>query len=316
MVKHAAYLAVSLFLAHVTLSLFTSAKELAAMIREGPSGHEVAFAWAMAFTFALYFNFAWFREQLCVVLCPYGRLQSAMQDRDSLIIGYDEARGEPRGRLIKARVGAPDSPKQGDCVDCSRCVTACPTGIDIRAGLQMDCLACGQCADACDEVMVKVGRPKGLIRYDSLNGLSGKPRRVIRPRLVIYGGLLLASTLALGVSLLRRTPFEANLLRAQGAPFLLEGTTVRNQFELHLVNKNPVESTLRIEVTSPVPANITLPQRELRLGSLESFRVPVFVTVERTQRPIPFELRIEVMDALSGQRKELAARFLGPPSGG
>ncbi|MFL5354010.1 cytochrome c oxidase accessory protein CcoG [Archangium sp.] len=313
--KHGVFLVVSWLLAHVALALFVSVKDLDTMVREGPGGHGVPFAWAMAVTGALYFNFAWFREQLCVVLCPYGRLQSAMQDRDSLIIGYDIARGEPRGRLVKARLGTPEAPRQGDCVDCRKCVIACPTGIDIRNGLQMDCIACAQCVDACDEVMGKLGRSKGLVRYDSLNGLVGQPRRVVRSRLLLYGVLLLVSAIALTVALVGRTPFEANLLRFQGLPYFLEDTTVRNQFELHLVNKNPVDTTFTVRVDSPVPANVVVAQPRVKLGSLESFRLPLFVTVDRAQR-FPFTFQIEVADQASGQVKRLEARFLGPPTPG
>ncbi len=311
-VKHGLYLGVSWLLAHVALALFVSIKDLEAMVVEGPWGHGVPFAWAMAVTGALYFNFAWFREQLCVLLCPYGRLQSAMQDRDSLIIGYDLARGEPRGRLVKERLALPDAPRQGDCVDCRKCVIACPTGIDIRNGLQMDCIGCTQCVDACDEVMDKLGRPRGLVRYDSLNGLAGQPRRVLRSRLFVYGAFLLVSAVALTVGLVGRVPFEANLLRFQGMPYVLEGTTVRNQFELHLVNKNPTGTTFTLSVDSPVPASVVIPQRQVTLDSLEDFRVPLFITAERGQH-VPFTFRVEVADQASGQVKQLEARFLGPP---
>jgi cytochrome c oxidase accessory protein FixG len=313
--KHGAYAGVSMLISHAALSLFVSAGGLVSMVSAGPAASPVAFGWAMAVTGALYFNFAWFREQLCVVVCPYGRLQSVMQDRDSVIIGYDARRGEPRGRMLKAKPGEV-APPRGDCVDCRRCVAVCPTGIDIRNGLQMECLACAQCVDACDEVMDKVGRPRGLIRYDSLNGLAGQPHRVLRPRLVLYGVLMTAAVTGLVLSLVGRVPFEANLLRFQGTPYLIEGGTVRNQFELHLVNKNPGEATFTLRVDSPVPAQVVLPQAEVKLASLESFRVPLFITVQQERVPGPFTFQVEVKDSASGEVKRMEARFLGPEGPG
>ncbi|MBZ4416918.1 cytochrome c oxidase accessory protein CcoG [Myxococcus sp. RHSTA-1-4] len=313
--KHGAYVGVSMLISHAALSLFVSAGGLVSMVSAGPAASPVAFGWAMAVTGALYFNFAWFREQLCVVVCPYGRLQSAMQDRDSVIVGYDTKRGEPRGRMLKVKPGEV-APPRGDCVDCRRCVAVCPTGIDIRNGLQMECLACAQCVDACDEVMDKVGRPRGLIRYDSLNGLAGQKHRVVRPRLVLYGALMVAAITGLVLSLVGRVPFEANLLRFQGTPYLLEEGTVRNQFELHLVNKNPGEATFTIRVDSPVPAHVVVPQSELKLASLESFRVPLFITVQQGRVAVPFTFYVEVKDSASGEVKRMEARFLGPAQPG
>ncbi|MCE9667633.1 cytochrome c oxidase accessory protein CcoG [Myxococcus stipitatus] len=314
-VKHGAYVGVSLLVAHAALSLFVSAGGLVSMVAAGPTAAPVAFAWAMAVTGGLYFNFAWFREQLCVVVCPYGRLQSAMHDRDSIIIGYDARRGEPRGRLVKVKPQEPAQPR-GDCVDCRKCVFACPTGIDIRNGLQMECLACAQCVDACDEVMDRIGRPRGLIRYDSLNGLAGKPRRMWRPRLALYGVLFVAAVGGLVWNVSQRVPFEANLLRFQGMPYVVEEGRVRNQFELHLVNKNPGESTFTLSVDSPVPAQVVIPQAEVKLASLENFRVPLFITVPRDARAMPFAFTVVVHDTASGETKRIEARFLGPAASG
>jgi polyferredoxin len=191
-------------------------------------------------------------------------------------------------------------------------VVVCPTGIDIRNGLQLECLACAQCVDACDEVMRKVGRSEGLIRYDSLKGLAGEKKRVLRPRLFAYGSLLAVASTALILALTLRTPFEANLLRFQGAPFVLEQDTVRNQFELHLVNKHGEPTTFHIEVAGREGMKVVVPQNEITVGSLESFRVPIFVTVEREGFRAGFPVQVEVRDERSGETKRMEARFLGP----
>ncbi len=163
------------------------------MVREGPARHPAAFAWSVALTALLTFNFAWFREQFCVVLCPYGRLQSVLHDRDSIVIGVRRA---PRRAARQAAVRRGEA---GDCVDCKKCVWACPTGIDIREGLQMECLACAQCVDACDEVMLKLHRAPGLVRYTSLNQLAGRPRRVWRARLYVYAAAAFVAVSAAAV---------------------------------------------------------------------------------------------------------------------
>lgn len=353
--KHTAYAVVSLLLAHWFVSFFVSLKSLFAMVQRDPREHWVAFLWVFTTAGSLYFNFAWFREQLCIVVCPYGRLQSAMQDNHSLVIGYDVKRGEPRGKITRAdrekkislpvvsgpalqasapaeSVGlaamvaaagsdaafaaaaaeaAPTAAK-GDCIDCRRCVVVCPTGIDIRNGLQLECIGCAQCVDACDEVMIKVGRPTGLIRYDSLAGLAGEERRVLRPRLFAYGGLLAAVVAGLLFGVLGRNPFEANLIRVRGAPYVLEAGNVRNQFELHLVNKNPGEAEFTIEVDAPKGAQVTVPTHTVKLGSLQSFRLPIFVTMAQDAFEHPFEVEVEVKDNLSSRKKEVEGRFLGP----
>ena len=151
-------------------------------MQAGPLEHATAFGIVAFLTLVLWFCFGYFREQFCIIMCPYGRLQSALTDDDTINVGYDAKRGEPRGAKGKA---------EGDCIDCRRCVNVCPTGIDIRNGLQLECIGCTACIDACDDVMVKIDRPKGLIRYDSFNGFAGKTRRFLRPRIYAYCALAL-----------------------------------------------------------------------------------------------------------------------------
>jgi cytochrome c oxidase accessory protein FixG len=310
-VKHGLYLAVSLAISHVALSLFLSASELLAMVREGPARHPAAFTWAVSVTGALYFNFAWFREQLCIVLCPYGRLQSVLHDRDSIVIGYDAARGEPRGKVIRA---AAESGRIGDCIDCKKCVYACPTGIDIRNGLQMECLACAQCADVCDEVMLKIGRAPGLVRYASLNQLDGRPRRILRPRLYLYAAVASVALGALAVTVLGRSSYELTVVRQPGIPWIVDGARVRNQLDVHVTNKSPEREHLVLSVDRPVPADVRLGDTALDLPSLGDARVPLVISVDGCAvRPdLAFTITLAAAD---GSARRQSVRFLAPPPG-
>ncbi len=268
--KHALFVVASLAVAHVVLAYFVSLPRAFAMVRSSPAAHPEAFAWVAAVTALLYGNLAWFREQFCVVLCPYGRLQSVLLDDDSLVVGYDAARGEPRGK--KGQV-------QGDCVDCNRCVVVCPTAIDIRDGLQLDCLACTACIDACDDVMTRLDRPRGLIRYDSLNGLAGKPRRVVRPRLVLYTVMLVVGGAVALFATRARTDFEVLASRLPGAPYTMEGGTLRNAFDLHVVNKRGEAATFDVSVDAPAGIDAVVPIARLQLDALAARHVPVFLTM-------------------------------------
>jgi cytochrome c oxidase accessory protein FixG len=175
---HALYLGTSFLIAHIVLAYFVSLPALWDMMRNRPAEHPEAFAWMAGMTLVLYGNYSWFREQLCLIICPYGRFQSIFTDRDTMLVAYDGKRGEPRGKVKDTARGA--------CVDCNRCVVVCPTGIDIRNGLQLDCIGCTACIDACDEVMDKVHQPRGLVRFASQNELVGEPRRFVRPRTIAY----------------------------------------------------------------------------------------------------------------------------------
>jgi len=281
------------------------------MLKEGPFEHQQAFFLTNFVTAALMFNFTWFREQFCVVVCPWGRAQSVLLDKDTLVVSYDAARGEPRGKVVK---DPPAGAKLGDCVDCKRCIHVCPTGIDIREGVQLECLACAQCVDACDEVMEKLNRPQGLISMGaSVNERQGLPRRVLRPRLFLNAFLMTAAMVTLTVALTTRTPFEANVFRARGAnPFLLDGDEVRMPFQIHVFNKNTQTAKFHVKVISPVPADVVLGQEDFELGSLTDTFVPVTVSIDRKNLAQPVDIGLVVRDENSGAQKKLEVRFLRP----
>jgi len=303
--KHAVYILLAAAIAHLFLAYFISIPALWAMMGEDPAKNWGAFVFIAAATGAVYFNFAWFREQLCIVICPYGRLQSALTDDNTLVIGYDWDRGEPRGR--------PEDPGVGHCVDCNRCVSVCPTGIDIRQGLQLECIGCAACIDACDEVMVRVGRPPGLIRYDSLAGLAGRTTRWLRPRTVLYGVLLLAgaSAAAWGVSGIR--PAFLGVTRMVGAPYYFDSDRIRNQFLVRLVNKRSVPVALFVSVQGlPEGASVQGIEAPVNIAPLGEEVRPLIVLEPRGRFAAPFTFEVEAADSAGHFRLVRSMEFIGP----
>jgi cytochrome c oxidase accessory protein FixG len=309
--KHLAYVIISLGLAHLLLGYFFPVRALWSMIAAGPSLHPEAFLWVMGATLLFYVDFGIFREQFCVIMCPYGRLQSVMTDRDSVIVGYDVKRGEPRGKLKVLN--------RGNCIDCGRCVVVCPTGIDIRKGLQLDCIGCTACIDACDEVMVKVGQPKGLIRYDSEVALEGGKTRLIRPRTIVYAALGLLGATVFSIALYTRTSFEAGITRLVGAPFILESGNIRNQLRVHVLNKQSTPAEFDVEATPVEGVEFLIPQPHLSIGPTSSTELPLFVTIKQdlyrekyTLKGFDIVIRVKRTGVDASDVREVKARFVGP----
>jgi len=251
--KHLAWLAVAFWTGFTFVGYFTPITELGReLIALQMTSWEVF--WTVFYGFATYGNAGFMREQVCKHMCPYARFQSAMFDRDTLIVSYDEERGEPRG--ARSRKADPAQLNLGACIDCTLCVQVCPTGIDIRKGLQYECIGCGACADVCDTVMDKMGYARGLVKYSTQNALQqhwSQPqilRHVLRPRVLLYGGILLAIVLAMGVSLVMRSPFRVDVVRDRGAlARIVSGGKIENVFRLQVMNATEADQNYRLAVS-------------------------------------------------------------------
>lgn len=276
-----AYLAVSTLLAHTFLSYFVGVESLGRWILTPPWEHPIAFLIMGTTTALMVFHFLYFREQLCLIACPYGRFQSVMLDRRSCIVAYDSLRGEPRrkgSRRLKSQV-TPDASQPGDCIDCNRCVSVCPTGIDIRNGLQLECINCGQCIDACDEVMHQISLPNRLIRYDSQDGIAGQHKGALRTRTIVYPIILICVGSLFCYLLSSSHTFDARLIRALGSPFIrAEGGLIRNSFRIRLVNRSTTDRTYKINAITPADTKLSvIDPLKLTIASNESSLVPILI---------------------------------------
>lgn len=282
--KYAVYLVVAGAIGTTVVAYFIG-REGVLDAQFDPRTHPAGTAFFVVITGLLFFDFAWFREQVCVVVCPYGRFQSVLLDADSVSVNYDARRGEPRGKKGSTT---------GECVDCKRCLHVCPTGVDIRKGVQMECIGCMACIDACDEVMLKIGRPTGLIRQASLHELQGEPRRWLRPRVALYALALLSVGVGLSLTLTHRAPVEFSFARAPGPLYTeLPGGLVQNQTNLRLSNRSDVVRHVRVE--APGGAQVVVPGQPLTLEPGQELRVPAFLMqpVAQADGPqSPFELTV------------------------
>lgn len=299
--KHGLWVALSLWTGFTFVGYFTPIHELAAAVtglaaqaQGAPTLGAWEIFWVLFYGFATYGNAGWMREQVCKYMCPYARFQSAMFDPDTLIITYDPERGEPRGprsRKLDAK-----SLGLGDCVDCAICVQVCPTGIDIRDGLQYECIGCAACIDGCNQVMARMGYPKGLIRYTTENALRQKltPRQVLarslRPRILIYTGILLAVVMAIGITLFTRVPLKVDVIRDRGSLSReVEGRWIENTYRLQVMNTQEVPHRFVIRASGA---------ETLQLADADAFDLPGAAT-----RMVPVRLRIEMGKLAAGSHK-------------
>ena len=316
--KWAVYVVVSALLAHTFTAYFVGWDRLTTWMTGPPAEHWGYFVLAGLTTGLVLFDFGYFREQMCTLACPYGRFQSILVDPDSLIVSYDPTRGEPRakrGKKVIAEEQAGARPPLGDCIDCGACVRTCPTGIDIRDGLQMECVACTQCIDACDDIMDAIDLPRGLIRYTSERALEGKPTRVLRARTAAYGLLLVAVTTVFTVALTTRQAYDVDLGRAVGAPFseLADGT-VANRVHLRVRNQTATASTFRVDLVLPAGGAFRLGARQpVEVAPQQRTRVEGFLVVPRAAfgagAETPATVRLTFAD---GSTRDVAFTLLGP----
>jgi cytochrome c oxidase accessory protein FixG len=271
---HAIWLVLSFTIAFHLVSYFVGAYELLARFRDAHVGR-AATGFLIFTTAVTYFDFVILRQTFCRFLCPYARFQGVLFDRDTLIIGYDALRGEPRGK----RAASAAARANGDCVDCGLCVAVCPASIDIRNGMQVDCIACTQCIDACNGVMAQVGRAPNLIGYRSLVGLERvRPVRLVRPRVVVYGALLAAVLGTFGVALARRELLDLHVAHNQTSLFgaSADGRST-NGYILHITNRDRAQHVLRVRLDAPEEYELVAGVNPVVVGATSAVETSVFV---------------------------------------
>ena len=308
LLKQIAWIAVGLWTGLTFVGYFTPIRELTVHVAQWTLGPWETF-WIFFYGFATYGNAGYMREQVCKYMCPYARFQSAMFDRDTLIVTYDAARGEPRG--ARSRKTDHRAAGLGDCVDCTLCVQVCPTGIDIRKGLQYECISCAACIDVCDGVMDKVGYPRGLIRYSTENALEkgwGSKqilRHVLRPRVLLYSAILAGLTIALFASLLLRTPFKVDIVRDRATlARIVDGNKIENVYRVQIMNATEKPQTYSISVKG-LPGLELVTEKSVTVDGAQGLWVPVRLQLPYDgAKPGSHEIHIDVRSSETGEVSE------------
>lgn len=306
--KHLIFFALSFFIANIFLSYIISMDKLIEIVTDPPSKHLSGLFAITVFSGVFYFVFSYFREQACTLVCPYGRLQGVLLDQDSIVIAYDYKRGEPRGKLKKGD----DFSNRGDCIDCHLCVDVCPTGIDIRNGIQLECVNCTACIDACDNVMDKIQRPRGLIRYASLKNIENKAKFKFTPRIMLYSVILFILLSVLTVLMINRTDFNVNVLRTPGMLFQEQpDRKISNLYDLNLVNKTFSPVQMQMKLLNP-QGELKIIGSDLKLDSQQIVEAKFMILLPKEsikKMNTPVEIGIYDGNKLI---KKIKTSFLGP----
>ncbi len=311
--KHVIFFILSFVVGNTLLAYIIGTEQLFKIVTDNPSNHLVGLTFMLLFTGVFYLIFARFREQACTFICPYGRFQSTLLDENSIVVAYDYKRGEKRGGLKRGQT--PEQRRadgQGDCIACQQCVTVCPTGIDIRNGTQMECVHCTGCIDACDAVMTKIGRPRGLIRYASLNGIERGEQLKITPRLAIYTVILTALIGFEAFLVFTRSDVETTLFRAPGALFQqMPDGHFSNLYTVKVVNKSSHAMPIQFKLEN-IPGDLQVMGDNLVVPPRQIAETSVLIDLNRSvMKPAKTAL---VVGVYSGGKKleTLKTAFIGP----
>ncbi len=271
LLKHVVFILVSVLITNIMLMWFTGPEKLLDIISSPIKEHFLGFSIMIGISLFYYWIYAYFREQVCTMICPYGRMQGVLLDSNSLTVIYDYKRGEPRGGKT-----------EGDCIDCSRCIAVCPTGIDIKNGTQLECINCTACIDECDQVMERIKKPQGLIRFDSVNGVVTGKKKLFGWRSMAYAGVLVVLLLVLAFTIGGRTPTETTILRLPGSLYQEVGTdTIANVYTLKTLNKANRNIEVTYKLLSPASGELQLTNQSDRLNEDEQFESVLLVKLSK-----------------------------------
>jgi cytochrome c oxidase accessory protein FixG len=306
-IKYVVYFVISFLVSNMLLAWVIGVDALERIVTDPINEHFGGFIAMMIFTGVFYGIFIWFREQACILVCPYGRLQGVLLDPNSIVIAYDDVRGEPRGKMKRN-----EQRLHGDCIDCNECVVVCPTGIDIRNGTQLECVNCTACIDACDTVMDKIGKPRGLIRYDSLNGIKNQVRMLFTPRVIGYSIVQILLIVLLSYFLISRSEIDITILRTPGMFYQEQpNDRVSNLYDMKVLNKTFDHKSIEMKVLN-MDAEIRLLGDSVVVAPQEPTLAKFFVVLHKTdivKMNTPLEIGIY---SAGNMVRSITTSFLGP----